>query len=253
MGLLSCQKEPSMLRVSDTGQVLPGSADPTAKTNTFKGPEVRLGNGMVRSFFVLNHAGEPQELGLEMTSDAFYGLPEDPEAHPSYVIPLHPKTRNLTPFDHIWVNWNVEGHEPLFLFGVPHFDFHFYAISVAEREAIGPVQWEQIPASGYMPASYVPTDGGVPQMGKHWIDTQHPVIPGNFTQTMIYGSSSYKWTFVEPMITRAYLLSGANFSIPFDQPAMVSRTGVYYPTVYNIYMDQSSHKHYVTLSGFVKR
>ncbi len=36
------------------------------------------------------------------------------------------------------------------------------------------------------------------------------------------------------------------------QPQNFAKTGKWYPTKYNIYMDET-HKHFVTLSEFVKR
>ena len=46
----------------------------------------------------------------------------------------------------------------------------------------------------------LPTPGGVPQMGKHWINPASPEIGGGqtFTHTMLYGSYGAQFTFVEP-------------------------------------------------------
>ncbi len=252
--LFSCKKE---IQTKETGNNEFSSnsnkEEKEEKSNTFKGPQVNFGNGKVRSFITINHNGVPLELGVEMTDAALSGLSPDPLAHPSYVIPLQHMATEATPFNHVWINWNVHGHEPEVLFGAPHFDFHFYLIGIPEREAINGVISDMLPPLGYMPSTYFPTPGGVPQMGKHWIDTQHPVAPGTFTQTLIYGSSNHKFTFVEPMITLAYLQSGARLSMPYAQPALFAITNTYYPTVYNIYMDPESRTHYVTLSNFIKR
>ncbi|QVI19640.1 hypothetical protein KHQ06_25160 [Nocardia tengchongensis] len=34
------------------------------------------------------------------------------------------------------MNWNAQGHAPTNLFGVPHFDFHFYMTDMAAQHAI---------------------------------------------------------------------------------------------------------------------
>ena len=45
-----------------------------------------------------------------------------------------------TPFEHIVINWNPHGHPPPEIYSVPHFDFHFYTQTRADREAITPRQ-----------------------------------------------------------------------------------------------------------------
>jgi hypothetical protein len=243
-------------------EALGSKANQAEKFNTFYGPQVQVGDGKARSFYTVSHTGVPQELGIEMTSGAFSGIPEDHDLA-SFVLPLHQKASQATPFDHIYMNWNEHGHPPFALFGVPHFDFHFYTISVAQRMAIpayipptspdfilGP--HDILPPLAYRPAGFVPTPGGEPQMGKHWADILHPVMPGTFTHTMIYGSYNGSLIFVEPMITRAFLQSGADLSMPYGQPTQFQESGTYYPTVYNI-KDDASGKHYITLSGFVLR
>lgn len=254
--LTSCQKETSPVGPTDNAPLAASAAKGAQdqKTNTFYGPQVHIGNGKARSYLVMTHSGVPQELGIEMTDGALYGLPGGDE-HPAYVLPLHQKAEAATPFDHIVVNWNPGGHLPFELFGVPHFDFHFYTISLAEQMAIpayvpgGP--HDVLPAPAYRPTGFVPTPGGEPQMGKHWVDIVHPVLPGTFTHTMIYGSYNGSMIFVEPMITRAFLLSGNDVSMAYGQPAQFQQTGTYYPTWYNI--TDEGGKHYISLSNFVRR
>jgi hypothetical protein len=56
--------------------------------------------------------------------------------------------------------------------------------------------------------------------------------------------------FDEPMITLAYLQSGASTSKGFGQPLLFPKPGNY-PTTSNIY--KTGYKHYVSLSQFVAR
>jgi hypothetical protein len=251
-GLSSCKKEiqpkgeETLRAVSQKG-----NGNQALKENTFYGHQVQVGNGKARSYIRMTHAGTPLELGIEMTEGAMAGLGD----HLTFVLPLHQKALKATAFDHIYVGWNEGGHPPIPLFGVPHFDFHFMMMSSAARMAIpdytpGSLH-DLLPAAPYWPAGFVPTPGGEVVMGKHWVDVVNPVFPNSFTHTMIYGSYNGKMNFVEPMITRAFLQSGADVSMSYGQPAQYHETGTYYPTMYNI--TDKEGKHYISLSNFVLR
>lgn len=80
----------------------------------------------------------------------------------------------------------------------------------------------------------------VPRMGVHWLEIaspelQDPVSPDHhaFTYTFIHGSWNGKFIFDEPMITRAFLLTQPDLTLPLSQPAQFTRPG-YYPTNYRI-------------------
>lgn len=223
----------------------------------FRGPETTMGNGKANTFFKTDKNNTPLEIGFEMTMDALTGLTQDPTnfAASTFVLQLDQKAKDLTPFEHLVINWQVHGHPPTNVYTVPHFDFHIYTITSAERLAIPPYtpasapQFDLLPPAGFMPASYIPDMGGIPAMGKHW--SQGP--PANFSHVLIYGSYNGQVTFVEPMLTLAYLQAGTSTSTAYAQPQNFSKPGKWYPTKYNIYMDNQTHKHYVTLSDFVKR
>jgi hypothetical protein len=42
---------------------------------TYNGPEVQVGNGMAQTFATFRHTGEPKEVGVILTKEAFTGLP----------------------------------------------------------------------------------------------------------------------------------------------------------------------------------
>jgi len=235
------------------------------KLTVFKGPQVALGYGKVRSWLSVDANGLPSEIGIEITPDAFKNLAMDnsktlPPDHETIVVPLQVKATQLTPFDHVGINWNPNGHEPPGVFDVPHFDIHFYMISVEEQMAIPAwspetdAEFNNYPPTGYMPADYFTPPGPAtaePQMGKHWL----PVDLGAylpFSKIMIYGSYDGKITFVEPMITLDYLLSNPTFSDNYSQPQFFEKAG-YYPTKYNIYQDSMTGNTNITLSDFVAR
>lgn len=230
--------------------------------NTFYGPQVQMGKGHSRSWINISHDGKPLAIGIEMTNGALNGLPQDPAnfAAATFIFPLHQKAKKLTPFDHIVINWNVHGHEPQHVYDIPHFDFHFYKISLADQLAIPPYStasaaaFDNDPPPGYMPSLYLHTPGGVPQMGAHWIDLLSPEFHGQlFTHTFIYGSYNGHVIFEEPMITLATLVSGNTIHNDFRQPEHFDPDNTYYPTRYNIWQDNTNNRHYVSLDNMVWR
>ena len=257
LSLASCNKEKiESISKQNTEQQITGRGNPE-QVNIFKGPQVAMGNGFARSWISINHSDVPLELGIELTDGALYGLPQDPAdfAAATFLLPLHQKAKAATAFNHIVINWNVHGHEPDHVFDIPHFDFHFYMISEQEQTSIppyplAPASFDNLPPNSYWPDLYVPTPGGVPTMGKHWINT---TFAPPFSKTMIYGSYNGRFTFVEPMITRDYLLQGDSFSEAYSQPHVFVPNNKFYPQTYNIYKDDASSKHYITLSNFAWR
>jgi hypothetical protein len=225
---------------------------------TFYGPTVQMGNGHLRSWInIAEHGNKPLAIGIEFTAKAFQNLPTDPSnfAANTFILPLHQKAKSITPFEHIMVNWEPNGHEPPGIYTVPHFDTHFYKITSAERMTITGAPTAP-PAAGYLPASYFVNAGAVPQMGTHWVDPTSPEFPPTsapFTHTFIYGSNNGKVVFNEPMITRAFLLSGTMVNKAFAQPLLFSPTGTNYPIMYKIWKNSDKNRHYVALTNFVLR
>lgn len=253
----SCKKEATNSLKEEV--ISEGKANQEQRTNTFYGPENSFGSGKLRSFFTVTHTGIPVELGVQISADAFAGLTTEPGEY-SYIVSLHQKARALTPIDHIEVDWNPFGHPPPGIYDTAHFDFHFYKITVEEQMAIPPYtqqtasMFDAPPPPGYLPAGYIPGPGGVPQMGKHWLDVTSPEFQGQpFTKTFIYGTYNGAVTFYEPMVTRAYIESGVSSSTAIRQPQYFSPTNAYYPTKYNVYTDAKTGDHYISLSGFVWR
>ncbi len=232
--------------------------DKNEPDQNIKGPEVTMGNGKANSFFKIDASGTPLEIGFEMTMEAFNGLTQIPMdfANSTFVLPLDQKALDVTPFDHLVINWQPHGHPPVGVYTDPHFDFHFYTITLAEQMAIPPyspasaAQIDLLPPAGFMPATYKPDPAGIPAMGKHWTD---PAAPSPFTHTLIYGSYNGQVNFVEPMVTLAILQGATTINIPYAQPLNFAKAGKWYPTKYNIYKDQQTLKHIVSLSEFVKR
>lgn len=224
--------------------------------NTFYGPTVQMGDGHVRSWInITRDDNTPTAIGIEFTDDAFQNLPHDPAnvADNIFQLTLHQKAKAVTPFDHITINWEEHGHPPVYF--VPHFDMHFYKITIADQMTITNLP-TTAPPSGYLPASYVIQGATVPQMGTHWLSPNFPELSAAhtpFTHTFIYGSNRGRVHFLEPMIKRDFLLSGVSVDRSFPQPARVSPTNTNYPTHYRIWKNLDNNRHYVALTDFSPR
>lgn len=267
----SCQKTDSTLSpttdklLSTTERIISSENTAVLRSsndyNTFYGPSVEMGDGQLRSWANITHDDKVLAVGVEMTDGSLKGLPQDPNnfAASTFVLPLHQKTKALTAFDHIVVNWNVHGHEPDHVFDITHFDFHFYKISLADQlaippYAIAPAMFNADPPIGYLPSMYLHVPGGVPQMGAHWVDLLSPEFnSGVFTHTFIFGSYNGNVTFLEPMVTLAIFESGNTIHKNIRQPQYFLPINKYYPTRYNIWKDISNDRHYVSLDQMLWR
>jgi len=257
----SCQKNISLQEKTNNEEFNSSiAAGSNGVINTFYGPQVQVGNGKIRSWIRIDHDEQPVEIGVEFTPAALEQLPdhEEGEAHPHWDIPFHQKVKDLTPFDHLNVNWNPEGHPPIF-FGAQHFDVHFYMTTESERMAIPEwspstdVFFNTYPPAGYMPANYSTPPGAVGAegaMGKHWLPPPPTFLP--FSHVMILGTYNGHFTFIEPMVTLSYLQSGQSASKDYSQPQKFEKEGNY-PTKYNVWKDESTGHHFVSLSHFVWR
>jgi hypothetical protein len=243
----SCQKEETAPEPTEAYASV--RVNNSEKTITYYGPQVQMGDGKIRTFITISNEGIPVDHGVAMAKGAMEGLPSTPS---SYTLKMHQKAVDLTPFEFVMVDWNPTGHEPEFLYKAPHFDFHFYMIGTGEQSAIiTGDKMEKLPAPGYMPASYFPTPGGVPGMGKHWLDENAPELRGiPFTKTFIYGSYNGKVVFYEPMITREFLLSEKICTTPFPTPQLYAPNNTWYPSEYKVYRDEKTSEIVVSLAGF---
>lgn len=255
------------------------------------GAPVALGNGQARTYVVLDQKqqGRPIELGVALTASALDGLPApmnmppgDGHAHVDsheYILPM--PQQNGTPFKFVELNWNPVGHEIPGIYTIPHFDFHFYTITKEQRDQITPAdaQFQQkadnLPAAALVPQFYstmtppgAPTPA-VPKMGVHWIDVRSPEIQAllgkpelakPFTTTFIYGSWNGKFTFVEPMVTRDFILGRRTATtaaqrdsvISLPMGAQASPAGVY-PAAYRIAWDAEANEYRIALTQLTQK
>lgn len=219
------------------------------KTKTFYGPAVPLGRGAGRAWVKVSDHGKPLAIGLELSARA---IENQGSEEVNYVFQL-PRQANALPFDHIELGWNPHGHEPDHIYTFPHFDMHFYMLSSAQQAAIpflAPPAFDVPLAPQYVAPAYVQTPGLVPNMGAHWVDVLSSEFQpgGTFTKTFIYGSYNGQLTFLEPMITLAYLQQHGTETTPIRQPQAFQRAG-YYPTSYTVSYDHSPQQYQISLDN----
>jgi hypothetical protein len=235
---------------------------------TFYGAAVKVGNGIGRSYFSVE-GGVLREVGVALSEAALQGLPGseghnghhaagNPHRHENeYVLPMHPQ--NPTPFQHVGLNWMAEGHPPVYQ--VPHFDVHFYMISLAERNAMTPAdpQWIQkarnLPAPEFIPERYVsthvlagvePEEETFPRMGMHWVDIASPEFGGApFDATFIYGSFDGKIIFGEPMVAYDLLASKPNLERELPRAQRGYNAGKY-----RVYWNENTKEYRIAMADF---
>ena len=230
--------------------------------NTFYGPAVQFGEGHVRSWANISHEDKPVAIGIEFTN----GVLDQQHTHSTnethgheVLLTVHQKAKALMPFDHLTMGYMAAGHPPPGIYSVPHFDFHFYKMPLAERLAIPPypqamIAFNNNPSSGYLPPAYVKAPAGEAQMGAHWMDVLSPEFNGQpFTHTFVYGSYDGKVNFLEPMATLAFLSAGTTVHKAIRQPQLFDPVNTHYPTRYNIWKNETNSRHYIAMDQMVWR
>jgi hypothetical protein len=252
----------------------------------------KIGNGAVWTFVALDANGKPLALGVSMEKGALEGLPKEPNStsrcfdkngngkmdmaehecigdfNLTFVIPDE-AAKAVAPFRWVSVNWNPHGHIPPAPppWAVPHFDFHFYIQDRDSVRAIRPGKCGELidcddfkKATRAVPAKYVHkdhinVDAAVPDMGNHLINSKAPELAPKgpaFTHTFIFGAYDGKISFLEPMITHAFLASSPNMCAPIKQPEGWEVAGAY-PTKYCIRHLDRVGRLTVSLEGFVEQ
>lgn len=247
----SCGKE-DQIAIQEFNATMDVELKKADGTRTFYGPTVEVGDGVARAWVKENLEGNPIEVGLNLSAKALENLPHE---HAGFVLPFHPN-KGKRFYDHVLLGWEPEGHEPDSVYTIPHFDIHFYFTSVEDREIIeGQIEPDVMPAGEYIPQDYVMLPGIVPQMGAHWADATAPELPWNggalFTHTFIWGSYNGEFTFMEPMITRDFLL-GLNdepaVTAGVKQPVAWQRDG-WYPSHYRMEWSDRPGQYTISLTG----
>ena len=224
---------------------------------TYNGPSVALGEGHAYAFTTLDSSGKPIAIGLRMSEPALKSLPVEMPHDATgweYVLPL-PNEASSLGYDHVGIDWNPKGHIPDGVYDMPHFDFHFYMISQADKEKItlkgeDLARAHKAPAPEFMPEGYILPEGTeVPRMGAHAIDPSSPEFNKMpFTKTFIYGFYDGQMIFLEPMITKAFLETSPNTTDRIKLPRTYAKHG-YYPTMYTVKHDAAQREYVISLES----
>jgi hypothetical protein len=243
------------------------SANHTASTASLNttgmvfGTATPLGLGSARSWVKLDKDGKPTAIGLTFTEAALAGLPQTLPAGQEgteYVLAL-PREAAATPFNHIGINWNPQGHPPGHIYDTAHFDFHFYLISPEARNQITARGADREKARKQPPLEYVPDgymyapDSEIPRMGGHWANPESNEFRGQpFTRSFLYGNYDGQIIFMEPMITKAFLDARTSVTEIIKQPRRYATPG-YYPSKYSVLYDPANKQYTVALEGLTLR
>jgi hypothetical protein len=185
-----------------------------------------------------------------------------------FALPQGEAAQAVAPFKWVSLNWNPHGHIPPAPppWAAPHFDFHFY---IQERDSVKRIRTgtcgelidcedfkratRPIPGK-YLHRDHVSVGAAVPDMGNHLIDSKSPELAKNgppFTHTFIFGAYDGRITFLEPMITRAYLVSNPSMCARIKQPQAWELAGSY-PTKYCIRYLERVGRYTVSLENFIR-
>ncbi|MCG3164110.1 MAG: hypothetical protein JMDDDDMK_05593 [Acidobacteria bacterium] len=237
------------------------NAPKTAKPIIFAGEAQPVGNGTARPWVATDKDGKPTAIGVTFSEAALSGLPQSLTPGliwTEFILPLPPEAA-ATGFDHIGLNWNPKGHDPEGVYKVPHFDFHFYLISPAARERITTRGEDLERCRKPLPPEFVP-EGYIlapaseePGMGSHWVEPNSHEFHGKaFTHTFIYGSYDGRMIFAEPMISKAFLETKPDITVPVKLPAKYQKPG-YYPTQYSVKYYPEAREYTVAIEGLTLR
>jgi hypothetical protein len=250
----------------------------------------KLGDGWARAYVALDADGAPLALGVSLDKEALEGLPKEPDPTSrcfdkngngkidadecigdyafAFMIPEGEAARAVAPFKWVGLNWNPHGHgspapPP---WAAPHFDFHFY---IAPRESVKTLRpgtcgelidcddfkkaTRPVPAK-YLHGDHIDVGAAVPDMGNHLINSKSPELAKGgppFTHTFIFGAYDGRITFLEPMITRTYILSDPDMCAPINQPQAWEVAGSY-PTKYCVRHLDRDGTYTVSIEGFVR-
>ncbi len=172
--------------------------------------------------------------------------------------------QETTYFNHAEIHSQLHGHPTnpsyadMFRYMAPHFDFHFYAIPAAQVVTIPPgPPVPPVPATR-VPLGYAQPEGSVPQMGRHSAPLTEFTATDPWELTMLAGFLPYAkyialgepyMHFIEPMITREFLLRRQNFTLPIPMPAVLGKA-TRYPTEFTAHYDRGLDAYHFVFKGF---
>lgn len=181
---------------------------------------------------------------------------------PVAVLDMPMAGRDKSGIVHLTMYWEAMGHPPG-AYMTPHYDFHFNAITSAQRAAIDCSDLTKpaaLPAAYALPDIPLPPDMShmmgvpaliglcVPLMGMHAVPTSELEATQPFRGTMVIGYLRGKPIFVEPMVSRSMLMERKSFDLPL--PEVDGFAGAH-PTRFRADYDAAKQEYRLVFSDFV--
>lgn len=241
-----------------------GAASAGSAAARYSGAPVNIGDGVARTVVRTDEAGDPEALGVEFTPGVLEGLSDTPAEDRSlgwHHFLAFPPQAPETGFHHLMINWHPEGHSPDKVYGVAHFDFHFYVMDWDRQLDIRYPHPETPDTTGVtrpdaalVPDAYaIPPGTHVNEMGVHSVPKDAPELHGEpFVHTFMYGYADGELAFLEPMITREFLASRSDHAKSLPTPERYGSAG-WYPTRFRVEYDEQDDVYRVMLEGLEKR
>lgn len=202
-------------------------------------------NGYTAQTYAVRTSGTITEVGVSVPFQLIQNPPDsgDGPAGSFLDIPFPSAAQSTTYFNHFEMHWESQGHPPP-VFEVPHFDLHFFTIPQSDVLNISGND-TQVPDANRIPSPYVypGVDQTVPQMGVHAANPDD--LNNDFTKVMILGYWHNQMIFLEPMVTRAQLLTKDNFTMNVPQPEVLGQSTLYPSRFRAIYDAQANAYNFV--------
>jgi hypothetical protein len=267
------------------------SPERTAESELYQGDSADLGNGTVSTYVETDAAGDLVSIGVLLSASTFEGIPSEPDGTaPCFDVDgdgvEDPQTecfmmlrrdlylptaasQAMAPFGYVQFNYNPMGHPPPAppVYGVPHFDFHFFLVGLDDVKEIRTgtcgffidcevYERARVPVpEKYMPPTYIEVGAAAGEEGNHLLPSTAPELadpPADFTQTFIFGSYDGHIIFYEPMIAASVFNRGLDECHDIAEPAAWEVAGSY-PTRYCMRYLPDEDAYAVSLQSFVRR
>jgi hypothetical protein len=211
-----------------TGQPTATHGDTTSVAPSPSDTAAPAGEPHVASFANVDADGAIQGVGVNIPVSFFENPPtDDPAFQSSEGVEMPASVHDKTFIQLLRINWLASGHGPA-PYDEPHFDLHFYRGTKAEVTAISCPDPEPFPTA-VLADGYEAPSTCVSGMGYHaWPSAD--VNGGTFTASIILGYAAQKMVFIEPMITRDFLLQRQDFERDIARPASAGGATTLYPS-----------------------
>jgi len=167
-------------------------------------------------------------VGVVIPVKSFENVPSaDPAFQNSVGLEMPASVRDKTFIQLLRMGFYSGGHGPE-PYHAPHFDLHFYRGTKAEVDAINCSGSSSFPAE-ILASGYETPGTCVSSMGYHaWPSAD--IAGGAFTASIILGYAAQKMVFIEPMITREFLLLRQSFELAITRPVSAGGTTTLFPS-----------------------